>query len=136
MTSEQQFIDQFEDEIFELEPSIEQSILSTLFYITILPRLRPYLNNGSVVFIGATGPSIYIVLQRDNNLDIHFEIFPDRTAVYSVFVCEDMQESNEGSIEEVLNYVVDVLNPVVPKFTGTQEDIQKAIAWARENLKI
>lgn len=112
MTYEQEFINQFEAEITRVPNGVQQKWCTSLFHTILLPALKPYLSGRDVVYIDRQEPSLHIVLLRDNNLDIHFEIYLDTgTVFYAVFAGTDMLESNEGTVKEMLESVIEAINP-------------------------
>jgi hypothetical protein len=136
MTHEKEFIKQFKAEIPRVHNGIQKRWCTSLFYDVLFPRLKSYLSGRDIIYV-TRDPTLYIVLQRDNNIDIHFEIYLDSgTAFYAVFDHTDTLEANSGTVKEVLEYVIDALDPKPVVFTGTQNDIQKVMEWAEENLKI
>lgn len=141
MTNEQEFINQFEAEVQSLEIGLQRAWCEEIFYNKIIHWLGKYINSSDVVFItkqdGSIEHSLYIVLQREKEKTIHLEVYLDtQDAWYAVFQHTDMMQSDAGIIEQLLEYIIDIIDPKPVVFTGTKEDIQKAMAWAEENLKI
>lgn len=141
MTNEQEFINQFEAEVQKLEIGLQRAWCEEIFYNKIIHWLGKYISRSDVVFITKQNESIehslYIVLQREKEKTIHLEVYLDtQDAWYAVFQNTDILESDAGTLEQLLEYIINTVDPKPVVFTGTKEDIQKAMKWAEENLKI